>query len=205
MPLLYFCQSSAQIAYLNHVLESSNPTKYQYAESLFKTGVLHTDPSALCDHPSQTSVPDQSLVRPVVKFIRALIRASLDEDYPRYEITLAGRKFLVGRYIFVASGMIGRGTRGYVALEWTSQRFTFLKDTWRIESNNMEREGDIMVELFEAGVEYVSDIICHSDVRSSGDESMDNSCEFSAYSLLSRPCLMNCRKRPRDNNKRAHS
>ena len=37
------CQSSAQIAYINHVMESASPTKYSYVEGLFKR-FLKTSP-----------------------------------------------------------------------------------------------------------------------------------------------------------------
>ena len=40
----------------------------------------------------------------------------------------------------------------------------FLKDTWADDSQGFEIEGEVMVELVESGVKFVSDIFCQGDV-----------------------------------------
>lgn len=81
--------------------------------------------------------------------------------------------FLVSRPVANLISVAGRSTRGYWSVKIPDEdagddpndyRICFLKDTWRVVTKDADREGDIMVELYEAGVEYVSDILCQSDV-----------------------------------------
>ncbi|TFK78153.1 hypothetical protein K466DRAFT_440952, partial [Polyporus arcularius HHB13444] len=78
--------------------------------------------------------------------------------------------YLVGKHIFIAFGMIGRGTRGYVALEWKTQRFVFLKDSWRACYTGVESEGTILSVLNANGVTNVPTVVQHSDVFFPPDE-----------------------------------
>ena len=64
-----------------------------------------------------------------------------------------------------------RGTRGYwavkmpdLSLDEKDYRIAFLKDTWADDSPGFEIEGEIMVELVESGVKFVSDIFCQGNV-----------------------------------------
>ncbi|KAI0739919.1 hypothetical protein C8Q80DRAFT_1201004 [Daedaleopsis nitida] len=86
---------------------------------LFENGLLHHDPCAACnpstDHYSTTLRHDPL---PVWKYMRALFRESLDQNSVRYQLTVGGQHYLVGKPIFEASGMVSRATRGYIALEW---------------------------------------------------------------------------------------
>ncbi|TFK83367.1 hypothetical protein K466DRAFT_602927, partial [Polyporus arcularius HHB13444] len=67
--------------------------------------------------------------------------------------------------VFCAKGLIGRGTRGYVALDCTNGRFVWLKDAWRADYLLLEKEGDILAELREAKVPFVPTVVCHGDIR----------------------------------------
>lgn len=60
-----------------------------------------------------------------------------------------------------------RGTRGYWAVKLpdtnlgeTEYKIAFLKDTWRVDAEGLEKEGEVIVELFENGVKFISDIYC---------------------------------------------
>ncbi|TFK84675.1 hypothetical protein K466DRAFT_665016 [Polyporus arcularius HHB13444] len=96
--------------------------------------------------------------------MRELFRQSITSDYPRYSITVGGRRFLVGKPVFEANGMISRGTRGYIALDWETQRFVFLKDAWRPFYDGVEKEGDVLSKLNKEGVTNVPTLIVHGDV-----------------------------------------
>ncbi|KAI0716898.1 hypothetical protein C8Q76DRAFT_648134 [Earliella scabrosa] len=107
------------------------------------------------------------------KYVRAAWASSLDEEWPRYRLEVphgdAVRTLLVCRPRFQASSMIGRGTRGYVALEVRENgtgRFFWLKDVWRGACvDGMEREGSVLERLNKAGVENIPTLVCHGDVR----------------------------------------
>ncbi|RPD68720.1 hypothetical protein L226DRAFT_317031 [Lentinus tigrinus ALCF2SS1-7] len=121
---------------------------------------LHQKPTHRC-RGSHRSPPD---IIPVFSFIRELFRESLKEDLPRYELTVDGRKYLVGQHIFLGFGLVGRGTRGYVALDWETQRFVFLKDSWRPYYPGVEQEGEILSKLNEKKVRNVPTLIGYGDV-----------------------------------------
>lgn len=102
--------------------------------------------------------------------------------------------FLVSRPVAASISIAGRATHGYWAVKIPDRgaeegpddyRICFLKDTWRIATTDMEKEGDIMVELFEAGVDYISDILCHGDAGLSGEEAIDDSSEYIVNNFLS--------------------
>ncbi len=103
------------------------------------------------------------------KYVRDLFKASLVAAWPRYRLEVPDgdgvRNFLVGRPYFRAKGLIGRGTRGYVALDTSTGRFTWLKDAWRVDYDDVGLEGDILNELNEAGVPNIPTLVCHGDIR----------------------------------------
>ncbi|KAI0935014.1 hypothetical protein AcV7_003930 [Taiwanofungus camphoratus] len=74
------------------------------------------------------------------------------------------RYFLVGNPHFLASGMAGRGTRGYVAIDCRTRKFVFLKDAWRVDLPGIDKEGDVLRVLNKEGVQYVPTLVCHGDV-----------------------------------------
>ncbi|KAI0764239.1 hypothetical protein BD413DRAFT_615948 [Trametes elegans] len=95
---------------------------------------------------SKTDVP----TRPVMEYVRAAFRDSLAAPWwPRYKLRVGpeGREFLVGKPVFMANGMFGPGTRGYVALDAKEDRFVFLKDVWRISCEGVEAEGVFLEEM----------------------------------------------------------
>ncbi|KAI0707450.1 hypothetical protein C8T65DRAFT_696053 [Cerioporus squamosus] len=87
-----------------------------------------------------TAVPlfpssERPVTIPVVTYVRDTFRRSLEGRHVNDPHTSLG----------------GPGTRGYVALEWETQRFVFLKDTWRSLGPNLRPEGDTLLELNMAG------------------------------------------------------
>ncbi|KAI0641639.1 hypothetical protein C8Q79DRAFT_1014077 [Trametes meyenii] len=106
---------------------------------------------------------------PVFKYVRMLFRESLRPGWPRYRLQVPHdkglREFLVGRPVFHAHGMAGRGTRGYVALDCQTKRFVWLKDAWRVHYDLVEQEGSILKKLNSKKVQFVPTLVCHGDIR----------------------------------------
>ncbi|EIW54454.1 uncharacterized protein TRAVEDRAFT_52160 [Trametes versicolor FP-101664 SS1] len=103
-------------------------------------------------------------------YARLLFQETLVGDWPWWRITVedAGgpRDFLVGKPTFVASGLVGRGTRGYVALDLCNpdHPIVFLKDCWRVVHEQTETEGAILSYLNGCGVRSIPTRICDGDV-----------------------------------------
>ncbi|GBE82934.1 hypothetical protein SCP_0413210 [Sparassis crispa] len=78
--------------------------------------------------------------------------------------------FLVGKPHFQASGMTGRATRGYIAYDCQGEKFVFLKDVWRVDLPDIEKEGYIVQSLNDAEVANVPTMVCHGDVLEVEDD-----------------------------------
>ncbi|TBU40884.1 hypothetical protein BD309DRAFT_992772 [Dichomitus squalens] len=104
----------------------------------------------------------------VFRYARTLFRSSLATDWPRHKLRVpcgsSWRYYLVGKPTFRADGVMGRGTRGYVALDCETRRFVWLKDAWRAAYMISCREGDVLEKLNDAGVENVPTLVCHGDI-----------------------------------------
>ncbi|KAL7277962.1 hypothetical protein ACG7TL_007913 [Trametes sanguinea] len=108
----------------------------------------------------------------VFKYVRKQFRQSLKHDWPRYKLEIGEgsqkRIFLVGKPVWTAFWLFGRGTRGYVALDVKTRRFVFLKDCWRPFYEGVEPEGNYLNLLNkEALVEphiCVPTVVAHGDV-----------------------------------------
>ncbi|CCM06645.1 uncharacterized protein FIBRA_08928 [Fibroporia radiculosa] len=77
---------------------------------------------------------------------------------------VATRYYLVGRPHFMAPGMVGRDTHGYVAYDPERDIFMFLKNAWRIDLPGIEKEGEMLALLNRKGVKFVPMLACHGDV-----------------------------------------
>ncbi|KAH9948267.1 hypothetical protein B0H21DRAFT_890600 [Amylocystis lapponica] len=119
-------------------------------------------------------------------YIRQFFSDSLDVEWPRWKLAVydeseprsvdddtdsgrtssgkAVRHFLVCKPHFHASGMYGRGTRGYVALDCETKELVYLKDVWRIDLNGIRKEGVVLQELNQKHVRNVPTLCCHGDV-----------------------------------------
>ncbi|TBU26891.1 hypothetical protein BD311DRAFT_666524 [Dichomitus squalens] len=120
------------------------------------------------DHSERDLDSEVSGDRMVFRYARTLFRSSLATDWPRHKLRVpcgsSWRYYLVGKPTFRADGAIGRGTRGYVALDCETRRFVWLKDAWRAAYMISCREGDVLEKLNEAGVENVPTLVCHGDI-----------------------------------------
>ncbi|KAH9889416.1 hypothetical protein C8Q73DRAFT_793613 [Cubamyces lactineus] len=81
------------------------------------------------------------------------------------------RYFLVGRPHFIASGLAGRGTQTFIAIDEADPQgpFVYVKDAWRVAHVGIEQEGKILERLNsdEDGgpVPFVPTVRCHGDVE----------------------------------------
>ena len=139
-----------------------------------KERCLHCDPADNCSGPECRD--EDAPIYPVFIYVRDAFRRSIEAGETRYAVKVGDHHYLIGRYMTdPPTSSIGGGTKWYVALEWETQRFVFLKDTWRSDYTGIEREGDILEKLNEKGVYYVPTVIAHGDVE-------DQETETSNYS-----------------------
>ncbi|RPD53827.1 hypothetical protein L227DRAFT_480608, partial [Lentinus tigrinus ALCF2SS1-6] len=154
------------------VTDSSNPPVVVDAQDTH----LHRDPTHECK--GLQCHDDPPAVVPVFTYVRDAFRRSIKPGEARYVVKVGQHHYLIGRYTNdPPAGLIGRGTKGYVALEWETQRFVFLKDTWRSYYVDIKQEGEILQQLNDQGVPYVPTVIAHGDVE-------DQETETSNYSPL---------------------
>ncbi|KII87784.1 hypothetical protein PLICRDRAFT_54828 [Plicaturopsis crispa FD-325 SS-3] len=81
------------------------------------------------------------------------------------------RHYIVWKPLGDPLSSIGRATRGYPAFELEATianphevKLVFMKDVWRIDSEEWLPEGTILQELNDAKVRYVPDLLYHADV-----------------------------------------
>ena len=126
---------------------------------------------------------------------RELFQNSLDDDWPWWKLTVHDadreRYFLAGKPNFISTGLAGRGTRGFVAIDLADPDgpFVFLKDTWRIDHPRIRKEGDILSDLNQAKVGHIPTLVCHGDVPGQRTVSQDvwNSIHSGNKENLKRP------------------
>ncbi|KAI0688433.1 hypothetical protein C8T65DRAFT_746599 [Cerioporus squamosus] len=140
-------------------------------------GPLKGQPEDICGDegttipvPANTSSSDEPAPLGAFKYVREKFAASLQEDSPRYRVAVPTDRegrfkfFLIGTPIFEAPGMLGRGTRGYIAVDVETKRFVWLKDTWRSYYVNVQAEGTILETLHAAHVSRIPTLLCAGDL-----------------------------------------
>ena len=58
----------------------------------------------------------------------------------------------------------GRSTRTFVVLDMQSRSLVFLKDTWRIDLDDIQKEGDTYLDLHKANVSHIPPLVASGDV-----------------------------------------
>ncbi|KAL7279782.1 hypothetical protein ACG7TL_006189 [Trametes sanguinea] len=71
------------------------------------------------------------------------------------------QRYLVSRPVTSPLSAVGRGTRGYWAVQAETGRVVFVKDTWRLP---VEQEGCVLAGLNNLGVRNVPLVLAHGDV-----------------------------------------
>ncbi|KAI9062393.1 hypothetical protein FKP32DRAFT_1677340 [Trametes sanguinea] len=113
-------------------------------------------------------------------YVKQRFVKSLADDRSWWRITVADHKygqrdFLVGHPTFATSDVVGRGTKGYIALcvSDPGTPLVFLKDCWRVDDGHSELEGDILSYLNEKGVVNVPTALYHGYVAEQRTVSQD--------------------------------
>ncbi|KAM5531249.1 hypothetical protein V8D89_015086 [Ganoderma adspersum] len=73
-------------------------------------------------------------------------------------------RFLVSRPVASSMNLVGRGTRGWWAVDPSTRQVAFLKDTWRAAPYDFETEGEILKKMNERVVRNVPSVLCYGDV-----------------------------------------
>ena len=107
-PLLNYREDPGLIARFLWRFCNASPENRGHDSSVVRLNDTDTD-YAYMDDIAKKEVPMED------EHARAMFKASLVGT--RWKLLMSGREFLVGSPNFVASGVIGRGTRGYVAVE----------------------------------------------------------------------------------------
>ncbi len=140
-------------------------------------GPLKGQPEDICgDEGTTIPLPDDASSGALVplgsfKYVREKFAASIEADSPRYRVAVPTERegefkyFLIGTPVFEAPGMLGRGTRGYIAVDTDTKRFVWLKDTWRSYYVNVQPEGEILETLHAAHVSRIPTLLCAGDLR----------------------------------------
>ncbi|KAF9784080.1 hypothetical protein BJ322DRAFT_1125579, partial [Thelephora terrestris] len=89
--------------------------------------------------------------------------------YPRYQIGVHNPDntvsyYIVGKALDYNLGIVGRCTRGHVALDLSTKKWVFLKDMWRPDMPGIEPEHVWYEKLFKAKVPYLVKFKHASDV-----------------------------------------
>ncbi|EJF56411.1 hypothetical protein DICSQDRAFT_174928 [Dichomitus squalens LYAD-421 SS1] len=167
------CDFLWRISFVKHIALGIDPTATRVspgsANFLKMTAIAEDTTRDLPYHPGSLppgyNLPDGSQF----KYIREMFAESIgNRDWPCYklEVMYNGKihHFLVGKPCFLARGLAGRGTCGYVALDIANDRLVWLKDTWRTSYLFADREGDILQRLNEAGIDNIPTLVSHGDV-----------------------------------------
>ena len=163
---------SEDLDHLEHVIQDISEPPPAFVNHFSDTAVNHSnggvrvlpqDPTTICGNPSTCNC-QYLAVTPEFTHARQYFRDSLLNRQPRYMIKVGDRILLVGRNVIKTSSLIGRSTRGFVALDWQSQRLVFLKAVWRAHREGMKQEGDILEDLNKAGIPNVPTVLAHGDV-----------------------------------------
>ncbi|KAI0359642.1 hypothetical protein OH77DRAFT_1518030 [Trametes cingulata] len=107
-------------------------------------------------------------------YVAQAFKNLLDEEWAWWKLTVPdevdatkSRVFLVAKPHFQAPGVVGRATRGHIALEATpgaGDDFVYLKDAWRVVVDTIQKEGVVLEKLRENDVPHVPTLVCHGDI-----------------------------------------
>ena len=76
------------------------------------------------------------------------------------------RRYITPSVRWATEALIGRATFGYIAFDVERGELVYLKDFWRVDHPEIQKEGDVYRELHEAGVRNIAKMGRAGDVRS---------------------------------------
>ncbi|KAI0645291.1 hypothetical protein C8Q79DRAFT_763039 [Trametes meyenii] len=147
-----------RFAHLSHTKQGHDPTAEKISHdssyaNLLKAAVINMDKD---------------------DYRHGLFKATLSLKWPWWLLSFEDqetkrlRRFAVGKPHFISPGIVGRGTRGYLALdlERPTSPPIYLKDTWRAVDDDFEKEGTTLKKLNTVNTPYVPTLEAHGDVFS---------------------------------------
>ncbi|KAI0084392.1 hypothetical protein BDY19DRAFT_898557, partial [Irpex rosettiformis] len=96
--------------------------------------------------------------------------STLDPAYPVYKLTVTPQnlgcqqELIIQRPFVMSHDVLGRSTRGYLALSLTENRVVFYKDGWRVDSRDIISEGSAYQILADCAIENTPTVLCAGDV-----------------------------------------
>ncbi|KAH9889455.1 hypothetical protein C8Q73DRAFT_766158 [Cubamyces lactineus] len=170
-------------------------SKFNYKQEPAKLGhflwrLAHASPETRGRDPTAVYVSPSSLeglemlawetkTLPEDDYTRQLFVQTLDRGWAWWKLKVRDgdgyKEFLVAKPTFIAPGVVGRATRGYVAYDKGNKDrpFVYVKDCWRVVHERSELEGDILAVLNQHEVSNVPTVLCHGDVEGQRTVSQD--------------------------------
>ncbi|KAI0359641.1 hypothetical protein OH77DRAFT_1420183 [Trametes cingulata] len=161
----------------NYRAEGNKLAVFLWRYSRLTAALRGHDPTAVRLEPDS---PEAQRMRNRVKtvapddYVAQAFKNLLDEEWAWWKLEVPdetdptkSRFFLVAKPHFQAPGVVGRATRGHIALEATpgaGDDFVYLKDAWRVVVDTIQKEGVILEKLREKKVRYVPTLVCHGDI-----------------------------------------
>ena len=125
------------------------------------------DPTAVPAMPDEIETFESAVTEIDIESLKLSVG---DRDiYPRYRLEVRDSDntvsyYIVGKALDYNLGVVGRCTRGYLALDLSTKECVFLKDMWRPDVPGIEPEHVWYEKLFEAGVPHLVKFKHASDV-----------------------------------------
>ena len=87
------------------------------------------------------------------------------DDDPDVEDDQRTQYFVASAPQWQSKELVGRGTRGYEALDLQTGELVYVKDIWRYETAGLEKEGDTYRLLRKNKVSRIPRLVCAGDVK----------------------------------------
>ncbi|KAI1791953.1 hypothetical protein LXA43DRAFT_369093 [Ganoderma leucocontextum] len=139
------------------------------------------------------------------------LRSAVAEGWPIFKLTVDApfssdgapvrrgatptqRQFLVGKPASQSPSLVGKGAKGFVAYDLTTDTVVFIKDSWRLDSRDVQSEYEIYLQLREkaTGELYVPTLLGGGDVSFDGQRQRAQCCVESDEDVRPGP-LVHCR------------
>ena len=125
------------------------------------------DPTATPATPEQVEMFDSAVVKIDIESLKSSVGDR--KIYPRFRLEVSDSDntssyYVVGRALDYCLGVVGRCTRGYLALDLSTKEWVFLKDMWRPDISGVEPEHIWYEKLIKARVPHLVKFKHASDV-----------------------------------------
>ena len=121
--------------------------KFFYRFNLMDRTQQGWDPTVRDATEAESNAFTQALETAVGKGNAGLLNSLLEsvsepDDYPRKRINTGEEgSYIVGRSSVAAKSLMGRAMRGFVAMDTKTKKLVFLKDSWRLNLDEVKSEG----------------------------------------------------------------